>query len=643
MRALLLFFFLLFGLLARAQPIVLDSTFGVGGKLVLDSIVYGPQYDCKVVGLGEGRLALAYRHWSTAYLLVLSSDGSIDTSFGEMGLVTFGNAEQLIGLFVRPSGKILLVTGTDSVGYIRSFEANGDVDSSYGVDGLAMLTYQGTPVRLYGADLKMDDRLLLSGSVDFGGYEQGFVGRLTSSGEIDPSFNGSGFHVFQEDGPVSTSYPCSPVVEYSDGAHFIGSRGALDQNGTIYVGGFYHPVFRPALIDGTDRLIMSGLDEEPYTMYWSVEFYDRGNMGNHGPNYRYSLYASWSAFGSSEPARGRLRALASDPSVNTYAALSMEHGDTLGWKIIRNSDPEILPIQWAIAYTEFDSASVAMPLSMEVLDDGKLVVAGRSSINGVEHPVLARYINIADPRAQLDLRVYLGGALDTATLLMRDDLRSADLLPSQQPYTALGYTSVNGTGPWAMPASVLSITGPDAVVDWLWLELLSPTDTSTVLCTRVAVLHRDGRVTQANGHSPVDFDLGAGNYFLHVRHRNHLSITCATPLTLGNTPLTVDLISPTASVFGTDARMEVSGLSLLWPGDATGDGVVKYMGAGNDRDAILAAIGGTPPTATAVGYLNTDVNMDGIVRYHGLDNDREVVLQTIGGVVPTAVRVAQQP
>jgi len=78
--------------------------------------------------------------------------------------------------------------------------------------------------------------------------------------------------------------------------------------------------------------------------------------------------------------------------------------------------------------------------------------------------------------------------------------------------------------------------------------------------------------------------------------------------------------------------------------DVNRDGMVKYVGANNDRDPILQNIGGTVPTATLSGqYRSEDLNLDGVVKYSCAGNDREIVLQTSGGVVPTAVRIQQIP
>jgi len=163
------------------------------------------------------------------------------------------------------------------------------------------------------------------------------------------------------------------------------------------------------------------------------------------------------------------------------------------------------------------------------------------------------------------------------------------------------------------------------------------------MATRVGILHRNGWVTSADGHSPIDFSAGAASYFLRVRHRNHLGVTTSQPITLGPSTTTVDLTDPATATFGTDAQMDVNGVRMLWPGDANTDGAVKYFGPYNDRDKILQAIGGSVPTATVTGYRAEDVNLDGVVKYTGLRNDRDVILQTIGGTVPTAVRVEQRP
>ena len=58
---------------------------------------------------------------------------------------------------------------------------------------------------------------------------------------------------------------------------------------------------------------------------------------------------------------------------------------------------------------------------------------------------------------------------------MQDQLRIAGLLPTTEPYTAMGYDHVGGGGEQTSPA-VLATTGNNAIVDWVLLELRSAGD-----------------------------------------------------------------------------------------------------------------------------------------------------------------------
>jgi hypothetical protein len=105
----------------------------------------------------------------------------------------------------------------------------------------------------------------------------------------------------------------------------------------------------------------------------------------------------------------------------------------------------------------------------------------------------------------------------------------------------------------------------------------------------------------------------------------------------------IDLADGSTPTYGTDAQKIVGAVRMLWAGDVTTNGVIKYTGTANDRDPILSAIGGVVPTNTVSGYRREDVNLDGTTKYTGGSNDRDIILQNIGGVVPTNVRPAQLP
>ncbi len=246
----------------------------------------------------------------------------------------------------------------------------------------------------------------------------------------------------------------------------------------------------------------------------------------------------------------------------------------------------------------------------------------------------------------LALRGILEGPYSATTGQMSDALRSAGLVPDSEPYTALGYSQVGGGGGETIAPVVLATTGNNAIVDWVVVELRDATTPTTVLATRSALIQRDGDIVATDGVSALTFNIAPGSYNVALRHRNHLGVMTASAKVLGLSSTPLDLANAGTATFGTNARKSVAGAfpaEVLWAGDVTFDGLIKYSGASNDRDPILSAIGGVVPTSTITGYHAGDVNMDGTVKYAGQDNDRDPVLQNIGGVVPTNVRVEQVP
>lgn len=239
-------------------------------------------------------------------------------------------------------------------------------------------------------------------------------------------------------------------------------------------------------------------------------------------------------------------------------------------------------------------------------------------------------------------KVLLKGPFNAINNLMDDPLRSGGLVPLNEPYTALGFTLVGGGGESIAPA-VLAVSGSDAILDWVVTELRDKDDPTIVVRSRCALLQRDGDVVDLNGTGPVAFTGNADQYYVAVRHRNHLGIMTATTRNLGSTPIPIDFTNVGTSVWGNNARAQVNSKMLMWSGNTVPDEVLKYTGSANDRDRILMRIGGTVPTATVDGYWIEDVNMNGTVKYAGSDNDRDPILVNIGGTTPTITRTEQLP
>jgi predicted dienelactone hydrolase len=241
-----------------------------------------------------------------------------------------------------------------------------------------------------------------------------------------------------------------------------------------------------------------------------------------------------------------------------------------------------------------------------------------------------------------NVKALLDGPYDDQTDLMGDALRAQNLLPSIEPNTTIGFVHVGGVVGEALDPALLAVTGADAVVDWVFVELRDAGTGAQVLATANGLVQRDGDVVSANG-GVLTFSAPPGDYRIALRHRNHLGAMTDGVFALTRDPIAIDLSDPLLTAFGTDARNLRDGKALLWTGNARFDAELKYAGASNDRDPMLQAIGGAAPTLTVVGYFTEDVNMDGVVKYTGTRNDRDRLLVAIGGASATAVRQEQLP
>ncbi|MCC6727042.1 MAG: hypothetical protein IT258_21245 [Saprospiraceae bacterium] len=252
-------------------------------------------------------------------------------------------------------------------------------------------------------------------------------------------------------------------------------------------------------------------------------------------------------------------------------------------------------------------------------------------------------------------KVYLQAALhglSPAATLMRDDLRAEGLLPMTEPYTGLAnfQHKGGGGGETIANAALLQATGPDAIVDWVVVELrTSSSATNAVLATSSALVQRDGDVVAADGQSPVIFsNVDAGQYHVVIRHRNHLSIMTNAKVSLSQMPVTVNFTDPNTAVCQYGQKI-IGGKAAMWAGDCSRDGRVIVTGPSNDR-SILLLRGIIGPEATGntnleSNYINKrysiyDLNMDGKVIYQGAGNDVELVFHNIVTYPPNTTVVS---
>ena len=202
--------------------------------------------------------------------------------------------------------------------------------------------------------------------------------------------------------------------------------------------------------------------------------------------------------------------------------------------------PNTLEIEWILNGSVVSTNLETISLSSSQLNAGMNTLVAkvtdkttlsRSYLpnDGYEFTVSWTIDNTPPPNVlQVDAKTYLQGTFSSG--LMKDDLRVNGLIPTKEPFTAMSYTHVGGGGESIAP-SVLAVTGNDAIVDWVLLEIRDETTPSMVLASRSVLVQRDGDIVDLDGVSPVSFEcLGAANYHIAVRHRNHLGVMTGAPV-----------------------------------------------------------------------------------------------------------------
>ncbi len=242
-------------------------------------------------------------------------------------------------------------------------------------------------------------------------------------------------------------------------------------------------------------------------------------------------------------------------------------------------------------------------------------------------------------------KIFLQGAYNTGTGVMSDNLRTANLIPAAEPYTAIsGFITAPLRGSGGGETSASTVIGSAAgastnntIVDWVLVQLHRTSD-GVVVSQRAALLQRSGNVVETDGVSPVNMAGNlAGSYFISVRHRNHLGVRTAASLALAKTTNTnYDFTTSLAQAFlgtvttNTAMATLVAGTTFgMWAGDANSNKVVRYSGPGNDENQLLNTSLLGNKASIINGYSASDLNLNGNIRYSGPSNDENVLLNTV--------------
>jgi poly-gamma-glutamate synthesis protein (capsule biosynthesis protein) len=212
---------------------------------------------------------------------------------------------------------------------------------------------------------------------------------------------------------------------------------------------------------------------------------------------------------------------------------------------------------------------------------------------------------------EADLTVFLEGPFNGSD--MNTDLTNnpglAGSFPLSQPYN---------TAPWNYDGteSVISVPDPN-ITDWILVEFRDATDAvsateATTIERQAAFLKNDGSVVGLDGTSDLSFNHPIiHSLFVVVRHRNHVDIISANPLTNADGVYPFDFTVSINQALGGAAGYKslAPGIYGMAGGDTDANGTVEI----SDK-TIWELNGGTK------GYLPEDLNFDGQVNNQDKDD-----------------------
>jgi len=242
---------------------------------------------------------------------------------------------------------------------------------------------------------------------------------------------------------------------------------------------------------------------------------------------------------------------------------------------------------------------------------------------------------------EIKIKAFLQGAFNGNTGKMSNQLRRKGFIPLTEPYTGLpSFVHFGEGGGETTTVAALSVSGDDAIVDWVFLELRSASDAKTIITTRAGLIQRDGDIVEVDGVSTLQFMVPDERYYIAVKHRNHLGVMTREPVDFSaEESILVDFSDPNMATYGTNAQTKINETMTLWGGNANPDKHIILAGGGlglPDRDMIFFDIflslwfanPDTPITYNSVlqGYYGSDTNLDGKVKYQGPSNDIDAII-----------------
>ena len=346
---------------ATGLPGALDAGFGNSGKASLTA--FGGDRSTMTIQ-ADGKIVMVGGTFTDFVLARFNADGTLDATFDADGRVTTdlisGEPEEALAVTIQPDGKIVVAgyTGTAGPGgavqfALARYNPDGSLDVGFGTQGKVMSGVTGTA---YALAIQPDGKLLVAGETprpDTSDFSDFMVARFNTNGTLDTTFASAGLAVTDIGAGTNTA-----------------RNIALQPNGAFVVGGEPFGIFIGS--DHTDL----------------VRYDANGNLdGSFGTGGKLTLSGARLGEGLALAPDGKLILAGSILAGSAPTAVSQFLVRRL------NADGSIDATfggtgSVTTAFTDRGDAAFAVAFQR----DGKLLVAGSSSIQTNSNFAVARYL-----------------------------------------------------------------------------------------------------------------------------------------------------------------------------------------------------------------------------------------------------------
>lgn len=230
-------------------------------------------------------------------------------------------------------------------------------------------------------------------------------------------------------------------------------------------------------------------------------------------------------------------------------------------------------------------------------------------------------------------KVLLQGAYNTTAATMNNTLNSLGILQGNAATQPYGNPSGSNLRTSETVSSNFFSSHQD-IVDWVLLELRDATTPSSITATRAAFVKQDGSIVDIDGVTAVNFiGVTPGNYFVAIKHRNHLAIRSSATIDFSSGSGNYDFTTGSNKAFQNQSYTSTVQMGNVWAmraGNANSNNSIKYNGPGNDQNQILnVKLSGSLGNIINNVYAPEDINMNGNIKWNGPGNDQNFLLNTI--------------